>query len=81
MTPLSVFEWQLEGGSYPWDQPTEVYLNGIKLNSKTRKYNPLITCPSSESHSNNKYFIEFKNPASEQLLRPVTQDEEIVIIC
>ena len=72
---MSSFKWETEGGSYAWDTKTEIFLNGIRLNLSGKQNYPVISCPDSPEPSTHKYIIEMKNPQSNSLLRPVSQDE------
>ena len=81
MTPMSEFRWETQGGSFAWDQPTEIYLNKKKASFNGQESFPIISCPESAEPSVNKYLIEFRNPVTDSLLRPVSQDEELTILC
>ena len=50
LTPKSTFDWETEGGPYPWEitDPTEVLINDLRIDrkpsAKNERYSPLITC-------------------------------------
>ena len=78
LTPLTSFKWRVRGGPYKWDLAgmgdLEVYINDIKMGSgnsdRDSFLQPTITCPNSQK-LDVIYTLKYRNPASQNLLRPV----------